>query len=164
MTTVLVPLKHGVMKIDFNDWINLPKSLFSVINKKKECSENANIYVKSFDGGKLVYIHRLLMNAPKGYVVDHINGNSLDNRRKNLRICTSVENSRNSKMPISNKAHTKFKGVHKDRGKWIYARIKFNGKNIRKYGFKTEREAAEWYNQKAIELFGEFANLNKFES
>lgn len=45
---------------------------------------------------KRQYIHRIIMNAPKGLVVDHINHNTLDNRKSNLRICTSTENHRNN--------------------------------------------------------------------
>lgn len=54
-------------------------------------------YIETHPNGKRLFIHRLLMNPPSGMVVDHINGNSLDNRKKNLRICAQTTNCQNRK-------------------------------------------------------------------
>ena len=110
---------------------------------------------------KLFYIHRLIMEAPSGKIVDHINHDIYDNRRVNLRICNNSENIMNSR--ISTKSTTGYKGVSIDKGntkRIYYAAIM---KNYKKYflgSFYTAEEAALAYDKKARELFGEFAYLN----
>ena len=109
--------------------------------------------------GKFVHLHRLLLNFPRT-PIDHKNGCSLDNRRENLRTCTTSENSMNQKKQ-SRITSSIYKGVyfHKQRQKYT-ARIKLN-KKIRHIGyFENEHDAGEAYNKKAIELFGDFALLN----
>ena len=107
-----------------------------------------------------IWLHRVLLNAPAGMHVDHVNGNGLDNRRANIRLCTSGENRRNAqKQKVGSSI---FKGVrkHKDgyRSPW-QARIFIDKKRCAK-SFPTEIEAALWYDEMAKEHFGEFANLN----
>ncbi|MES2408775.1 MAG: HNH endonuclease [Patescibacteria group bacterium] len=106
------------------------------------------------------YLHWDIIGKPnKGYNVDHINGDRLDNRRSNLRICTAAENMRNRKL---NKDNTSgFKGVvfYKVLNKWGSG-IKFNGKFHYLGLFITKEEAAEVYNKKAKELHKQFAKLN----
>lgn len=113
-------------------------------------------------GGKKshsVYLHRLLMNPPRGQEVDHINGDSLDNRRCNLRLATKAQNQHN--MRIREGGTSKYKGVQwrKDRHKWG-ARIHYHGKTIILGVFTDEVVAARAYDAKARELFGEFARCN----
>lgn len=105
-------------------------------------------------------MHRVITNCPDGMVVDHINGNPLDNRRENLRICTIQQNSMNRKTQTTAKFRSKYKGVcwDKSRNQWC-SRVYFNNKPIVKR-HKSEQEAALAYNIKATELFGEFAKLN----
>jgi len=109
---------------------------------------------------KKVYMHRLLLNPPKNKLVDHINGNGLDNRRFNLRICTQKENVRNHKIFSTNTSG--YTGVHwaKDKKKW-QSRIRVNYKRISLGYFKNIIKAAQAYNEAAKEYFGEFARLNK---
>ncbi|MBN1361996.1 MAG: HNH endonuclease [Sedimentisphaerales bacterium] len=121
--------------------------------------EHRGFYAGRRVGNKLVLMHRLIMNAPEGSVVDHKNHNSLNNRRRNLRLCTQKENSRNA---VPNRRGTsRFKGVYflKRTGKWI-ATINYNGKTMHLGSFDDEIEAAKAYDRKAHELFGEFAYLN----
>ena len=104
-------------------------------------------------------MHRAIMNPPDGTVVDHINRNSLNNRRCNLRICTQKENLRNGRP--SRRSTSRFKGVYFDKQtrKWI-AKIGYNGKTIHLGSFEDEVEAAKAYDRKAYELFKDFAYLN----
>jgi hypothetical protein len=111
-----------------------------------------------------LYLHRLIMNCPKGMVVDHINGDTLDNRKSNLRICSKLENQYNQKKHKGNR-HSKYKGVtfRKElKTKPWEAFIYNNYKSTRIGYFKTEREAAEAYNKAALEVYGSFAKLNEF--
>jgi len=107
-------------------------------------------------------IHSLIMETPKGMVVDHINADPLDNRRCNLRICTNAENSRNNTLSKTNSIGLKGVQSAKANGsaKPHRARIKHNYQEIQLGTFVTKEEAAIAYDQKALELFGEFANLN----
>lgn len=103
-----------------------------------------------------VLMHREIMSCPKGFVVDHIDGNGLNNQRSNLRICTSIENSYNRKINIK----LKYKGVVFNGKKYI-ASIWFKKKRIHLGCFNTEIEAANCYNISAIKYHGKFARLNK---
>jgi hypothetical protein len=110
---------------------------------------------------KTVLIHRIIMGAKKGEIVDHINGNTLDNRRQNLRICTNAENCRNKKIHSDNQ--NGFKGIRKHKNFW-QAKVTKDYKDYYAGSFKTPLEAAIAYNKKAKELFGEFAKLNVISS
>lgn len=111
-------------------------------------------------GGR-VELHRFIMNAPKGMVVDHINHNGLDNRKENLRICTHKENTRNSRASYGKVA---FKGVtdkscdHRPLPYCAEIKRKNSGKFIGYYA--TPEEAAIAYDEAAKEEFGEFAHIN----
>lgn len=107
-----------------------------------------------------VSMHRLVAAAPRGTIVDHINGNSLDNRRANLRVATQRGNNRNRRV-LPERRSSQFKGVTLDkrRGKW-FARIKVNGKTRHLGAYVNESDAARAYDAAAIEFFGEFAATN----
>lgn len=107
-----------------------------------------------------IILHRFIINAPKGFHVDHINGNPLDNRRKNLRVCTPAQNQFNSRK--KSKATSKFKGVSwfKRDGCWR-AYISKDWKQIHIGYFRNEISAAKAYNRIAKNIFGKFAFLNK---
>lgn len=95
---------------------------------------------------------------PQGMVVDHINRQSLDNRRSNLRLGTRGQNNCN-RGKCRKKTSSRFKGTHRFRKKW-QAAISVNGKNIYLGLFESEEDAAHRYDQAAKEYYGEFALLN----
>lgn len=120
-----------------------------------------NFYVKKRgEKGSSLRMHRLIMNPPKGMVIDHINGNGLDNRRRNLRICTQSQNMQNQKK---GKGSSIYKGVYlekKHKYKKYLASIKLDKKNIFIGYFHTEHQAALAYDLWANDLFGKFAKTN----
>ena len=106
---------------------------------------------------ELGFLHRYIMKCPSGLCVDHINHNGLDNRKENLRICTYLQNRMNSKSSNKNG----YKGIcYYSKIKKYSAKICINHKNYYLGVFSTKEEAADAYNQKAIELYGEYACLN----
>lgn len=107
--------------------------------------------------GKSVAFHfhrELIAPVEKGFFVDHINGNTLDNRLINLRICTNQENAMNAR---NRKGGASLKGVYAVGSGRFGARIKHNGKSIHIGVYDTDTEAHEAYVKKAKELFGVFA-------
>ena len=110
---------------------------------------------------KLVYLHRFLLNPPAGMCVDHINGDTLDNRRENLRICTYSQNSQNVKVQERPNKSSSFKGIYFDKARQKYVvRVSVAGKTHMIGAFKYEQNAAKAYNRAAKELHGEFHKPN----
>lgn len=114
--------------------------------------------------GKLVHLHRLVVNCPTDKVVDHINHNKLDNRKSNLRICTLQQNSINSRRFNNNSTTSKYRGVTycKNTNKWR-AKTKYKGKTISLGYFDTQEEGAIAYNRYMKEHFKDFAKFNIIE-
>jgi hypothetical protein len=107
-----------------------------------------------------VLMHRVIMDAPHGMEVDHINGNKLDNRRSNLRICTSTENKHN--RGVYRNSTTGSKGVtFNKREKKFKVSIRIgNGKRLHLGYFTNLGEATRAYDEAAKKYHGEFARLN----
>ena len=119
----------------------------------------SGLYAHRRKDGKLVSMHREILGAKDGEYVDHINGDSLDNRRRNLRICTNAENGRNSKISKANKSGYKGVGWNSQRKLWR-AKITVNRKSI-ELGFHVcPLRASSLYDDAAKKHFGEFARLN----
>lgn len=99
-----------------------------------------------------------IMNRPKGMIVDHIDGDSLNNRKSNLRICTSQQNCYNIS---ARKGTSNYRGIYFDKkaNKWA-ASININRKNTYLGVFEDEKTAAKMYDVCANYLYGEFARLN----
>ena len=103
-------------------------------------------------------LHREVTVCPKGMMVDHKNGNGLDNTRDNLRICTMSQNMMNRKKTRQNS--TGYKGVYKTGDSKLNpysAKIQKNGKVYCLGHYKTAEEAHEAHLRKEKELFGEFS-------
>lgn len=122
------------------------------------------VYRNDWNGGRQrkLYLHRVVMgiaNMARGIEVDHRNGDKLDNRRENLRLCTRGHN--NAARRKQTGCSSKFRGVtwDKDKKRW-QAQIGFRGKNKVLGRFKVEEDAARAYDKEARKLYGEFAQPN----
>ncbi len=123
--------------------------------------ERGRFYAKrhsSSPNRRTIAMHRVVIGAKDGQIVDHIDGDSLNNQRHNLRICTSQQNTMNGKPRGGT---SKFKGVllYKATGRW-QSRITYNYEVYHLGYFKSEVKAAEAYDKAACEFFGNFARLN----
>jgi hypothetical protein len=103
-------------------------------------------------------MHRVILNAPKGMEVDHINRDGLDNRKVNLRLATTTQNVCNRYWRSKT---SKYKGVHFDKSCGKYrTEITLNRKRIHVGKYDSEIEAAKAYDNAAKKYHGEFAYLN----
>ena len=115
--------------------------------------------VYGYGEGGAVFMHRMIMNTPKGLTVDHRNHNTLDNCKHNLRNCSNRENTHN-RGPVSNST-SRYKGVRlRKRKKVRWTAQIYNIKSVHIGTFTNEIEAAKAYDKIAKELFGEYAYLN----
>lgn len=114
--------------------------------------------VRTTDGVKM---SRFIMNPPKDMVVDHADGNTLNNMRENLRICTQAENGRNSLIKTNTSG---MRGVHWHKGakKWV-AKISVDYERKFLGYFDSLGDAGRAYNEAAKKYHGEFAKLNYIE-
>ena len=109
-------------------------------------------------GDRIGFLHRIIMDAPSDMVVDHIDGNPLNNQRSNLRICTRQQNQWNKKG-LSKNNTSGYTGVYLNRrtGKW-YTQLAFNQKNkTLKSGFSSAEEASAFRKEQAFLHRGEYA-------
>lgn len=121
---------------------------------------STNGYVTtSLNTGESLLLHSLILGEIDGLIIDHISRNKLDNRKCNLRYGTHQQNTFNSGVSRNNT--TGYKGVYFDKSRNKFAaEITCSRKKYYIGRFQTAEEAAKAYNQKAIELFGEYAFLN----
>ena len=152
----IIPVGHGKFtKVDDDMYDNFAKHAWRILGGKKK-----NKYVaRRDDYVGTILMHRVVVGAKKGEIVDHIDNDGFNNQRSNLRICTHAENMHNSRIHKNNKSG--YKGVSITTwGNKYRATIIFNKKSIYIGSYLTPREAAIAYDKKAVELFGKFANLN----
>lgn len=150
---IKIPLTRGKFAIiDDED--------FKLVSHLKWSFASAGYAISRFPNyGKLVLMHRIILGAKKGQSVDHKNGNGLDNRKSNIRLCSHKQNMMNRKKPSHNTSG--YKGVTWDKQmkKW---RVQIRHSETNSYIglFKNIIDAANAYDKKAKEIFGEFARLN----
>lgn len=101
--------------------------------------KRGNYYAQKRFDGKLVEMHRYFMQPKQGEYVDHINGNTLDNRRMNLRVCSNAANLRNGRLRINNRSGAA--GVFQHKSNIWTAYIKVNYKRKHLGSFRTFQEA-----------------------
>ena len=115
-----------------------------------------NFYVDGVRKNFTAYLHHMILPLPRGYVVDHINRNGLDNRRVNLRVVSCAINSANKRYFAGT---SKYRGVSYSQGK-IRATLQHNGRQHYLGIFASEEDAARAYDDLAAKLFGGSAILN----
>ena len=145
--TAYIPLgvgaKNGYAIID---------SRYSAETNKRNWNKDSRGYACARIKDRYVLLHRLIIDAKKGEIVDHINRNRLDNRTSNLRIATRSQNTLNSAMRLDNT--TGYRGVYRVKNnapKPWYTHLTINGKRINggKY-YATSKEAAARYDELVI--------------
>lgn len=159
--------KYGqkLVLVDDEDYEELSKYTWYLSKGKHTLYVLRDIHIGMFDGKSKKYsiaIHRHIMKLQKGdkILVDHIDGDGLNNQRSNLRLCTVTENNRNQ-IHSAGTFSSVYKGVYWDKSKNTWAaEIRINKKKTYLGRFKNEKDAAIAYDLAAIKHFGEFACLN----
>lgn len=140
-----IPLSQGKFAlVDDEDFETLSRLKWHAVKIR------SNFYAaRKKVGGPMIYMHRSLLGDPPGMVCDHINGDGLDNRRSNLRLCTDAENRKAFRKKTS--GHSKYRGVTRSArdGRW-YAYISLTGKHTHLGVFRSEVDAARAYDRAAI--------------
>jgi len=145
--------------LDAEDYYRFSDFKWGIYASKGKRYVVCNIKIRS-GRTRVARLHREIMNAPPGLLVDHRNSVGLDNRRENLRLATRAQNSCNRRKTKS-KTSSRFIGVcfHKRHQRW-YADIRHNGKKIWLGSFASEIDAARAHDKAVLEYHGEFARLN----
>ena len=128
--------------------------------KRKGSRAIFGMYERSKRDGQTLIMHSEIMKTTKNMLVDHINGDTLDNRRENLRICTRIQNSLNRGSNRGSKSRYLGVSWHSVVKLWI-VRITVNSKKKHIGTFKTELEAGIIANIMMRKYYGEFARPNK---
>lgn len=157
----LIPLTRGLFAVvDAEDYPALSKYIWFAEGTGDNC------YAARKQNRKSIKMHREITGAPDHLVVDHIDHNCWNNRKKNLRVCTFAQNCRNIKgrsprYAKNRRKTSKFKGVHwhKRQKKWA-AQITYDNKTYHIGYFIDETEAAKAYDTAAEKYHGRFASLN----
>lgn len=152
-----IPLTRGLVAlVDDEDYDSLSPHKWYAFKHSEHCTVYAGRKLTA--EGNILRMHRIILSAPSGLDVDHVNGDGLDNRRCNLRIATRSQNCHNRGAGRNNKSG--YKGVcwHTQAGRWV-AQIGIGGKRKHLGLFASPEEAYAVYCAAAKELHGEFARF-----
>jgi hypothetical protein len=155
-----IPLTQGqVALVDTGDYDFLMQWKWAYFRTKTGKTGYAG---RSAPNSTYLYMHRIILDAPKGVQVDHKDLNGLNNIRANLRFCTPSQNSQNRAK--DSRCSSQYKGVswHKSSGLW-FACLNISHKRHYLGYFRSEIDAAIAYNAAAIKHFGEFARINDIQ-
>lgn len=153
--SIIQPEDYKLIRLNNGNLVKVDNEDFDRVKNYPWCNKDGYAY-----NSELGRMHRFIMNAPNGMLVDHKKAEDiLDNRKSNLRLATRAQNSMNSRSKKG--SSSKFKGVSWNSltKKWKL-QIAFEGVNKHIGEFIDEVECAKLYDRKALELFGEFAYLN----
>lgn len=158
MNTISVPVSGGkafaIIDADDADRVLSHKWCFNKIVAGKYYVHRR---LPKADGGKLIKLHRLIMCvSDRKICVDHINGDTLDNRKENLRLCSQGENMRNYRNAWGKEG---IRGIQKTRTGKYRARIRFLGKFYNIGTFETQYDASVAYSFASSVMHGEFGSL-----
>ncbi len=148
----LIPLTKGKFaKVDDDDFEKFSHLKWHANEKYARRNERVGRHKL-----RMTYLHRIIMGDPKGQVIDHVNRDTLDCRKSNLRICTSGQNSANTAVRKNSKSGIRGVFWHKKSNKW-HVTIGFEGKTI--YGgiFNNKDDAAKKSLEMRKKYFGEFS-------
>jgi hypothetical protein len=164
----LIPLSDGIhfATVDEEDFERLSQYRWRPDKGRKGCVYALRWLTR--DGKRTVrHMHRDILDPdnsvnPRKLFVDHIDGDGLNNIRKNLRWATPAQSQFNQGKRKQNT--TGYKGVsYVKKCRYFIAHISVNGRKVYKLGFQSAEEAAYAYNEMAKEYYGEFARLNVIE-
>lgn len=148
--TAYLPLTKGkVAAIDSEDIARVSMWNWCFGNKYAQRTSSGHI---------IVPLHRVLAGATDGIFVDHIDGDKLNNRKSNLRLCSIAENSRNQKRRSTNTSGYKGVSFHRSSGKW-HARITKHYRTIFLGEFGSAKEASAAYIIASREHHGDYGNV-----
>lgn len=153
MKTIQLGYGPWETRLDDEDYERYCSYFWQVTSGKKR-------YCVRKEEGKILWLHREIMGSPEGRIVDHRDGDGLNNQRSNLRVVTAAQNTFNTRKQ-SRQTSSCFKGTYYNtsKGKWL-ARLVFEGVSYNLGAFDEEKSAAEAYDDAAHHHFGEFACLN----
>lgn len=150
-----------IIKMESGEKIKVDDADYESLTKQKWY--NFRGYALRWQGRRIFYMHRVIMDVAwdNDLVVDHINGDKLDNRRSNLRMATRSQNAQNRPASYHPNKTSKYKGVGwiTHMGKWR-TRIQIEGKRQTIGFYENEDDAALAYNETARKLYGKNAYLN----
>jgi hypothetical protein len=152
--TKQVPLSRGLFALVDDEDFDLVSA-----HKWRVIQSGETPYAHAWIDGESIGMHRLLAGPSATEIVDHENGNGLDNRRRNLRPCLHKHNMRNRRKQTK-PATSRFKGVHLDKSKWRSG-IVHEGDRVDLGCYNSEIVAARQYDRAARLLFGRFARTNE---
>lgn len=156
-----VRLSNGfVAWVDDEDFETVSKHKWCLSKKGKNYYAVTNVPVGKYKQ-KTLYMHHLILPPVKGKIVDHVDRNGLNNRRRNLRHALWGENIVNSRMRVPKSSRgSSFRGVYREPGNGWYAAIRKEGKLVYLGLFDCEEDAARAFDAAAFELRGDFTSLN----